>query len=101
MDTWAAGRVVLLGDAAWCAGPGGNGTGLAMMGAFILAGELATRGDDYRAAFAAYERCLRPAAAACAKQARNSGPFLAPATQKKLKRRNRAYRMLSTKLVSR
>lgn len=101
MGTWSAGRVVLLGDAAWCAGPGGNGTGLAMMGAFILAGELATRGDDYRAAFAAYERYLRPAAAACAKQARNSGPFLAPATQKKLKQRNRAYRMLSTKLASR
>ena len=101
MSTWSAGRVALLGDAAWCAGPGGNGTGLAMMGAYILAGELASRDDDYQAAFAAYERQLRPAATACAKQARNTGPFLAPATQKKLRQRNRAYRMLSTKLGSR
>ena len=101
IDTWSSGRVALLGDAAWCAGPGGNGTGMAMMGAYILAGELATRGGDHRAAFAAYERQLRPAATACAKQARNTGPFLAPATHKKVRQRNRAYRMLSTKLGSR
>lgn len=41
LDRWSKGRVVLLGDAAWCAGPGGSGTGLAMMGAQVLAGELA------------------------------------------------------------
>ena len=35
---WSAGRVVLLGDAAWCTGPGGNGTGHAMLGAYTLAG---------------------------------------------------------------
>ena len=47
-------------------------TGMGEQVVVDLAGELATRGDDYRAAFAAYERYLRPAAAACAKQARNS-----------------------------
>ena len=72
-----------------------------MIGAYILVGELAARGSDYRAAFAAYERQLRPAATACAKQARNSGPFLASPIQKELSQRNRAYWMLSTRLGSR
>ena len=33
------------------------------------------------------------------KQARNAGPFLAPPTVRKIRRRNRAYRMLSSRLL--
>ncbi len=41
MDRWSRGRVTLLGDAAWCASPmAGMGTSLAVVGAYILAGEL-------------------------------------------------------------
>ena len=41
MDRWSAGRSVLLGDAAWCASPlSGMGTGMAVVGAYVLAGEL-------------------------------------------------------------
>ena len=44
MDRWASGRVVLLGDAAWCVTPlGGIGATLALTGAYVLAGELARR----------------------------------------------------------
>lgn len=40
--TYGSGRVVLLGDAAWCATPlSGLGTTLALTGAYVLAGELA------------------------------------------------------------
>lgn len=40
--TYGKGRVVLLGDAAWCATPlSGLGTTLALTGAYVLAGELA------------------------------------------------------------
>ncbi|MFD8022345.1 FAD-dependent monooxygenase, partial [Streptomyces lavendulae] len=60
MDTWAAGRVVLLGDAAACAAPtSGRGTSQALIGAYVLAGELAVSGGDHVAAFAAYEERMR------------------------------------------
>lgn len=60
MPRWATGRVVLTGDAAWCTtGLSGVGTSLAIAGGYVLAGELA-KTDDYAAAFAAYERVMRP-----------------------------------------
>src|SRR6202021_1328196 len=56
MKRWSAGRTVLLGDAAYCASPlSGMGTGMAVVGAYVLAGELAEAGGDYPAAFAAVE----------------------------------------------
>ncbi|MFC7052774.1 FAD-dependent monooxygenase [Hansschlegelia quercus] len=60
MDRWSKGRVALLGDAAYCASPiSGMGTSLALVGAYVLAGEL-SRHEDHEAAFAAYERIMRP-----------------------------------------
>ncbi|WP_345480069.1 FAD-dependent monooxygenase [Amnibacterium soli] len=57
---WSSGRIALTGDAAWCASPvSGMGTSLGLVGAYVLAGELASS-DDHRAAFAAYERRMRP-----------------------------------------
>jgi 2-polyprenyl-6-methoxyphenol hydroxylase-like FAD-dependent oxidoreductase len=50
MDRWSKGRVVLVGDAAYCASPAsGQGTSLAVVGAYVLAGELAGGGgaDGY------------------------------------------------------
>ncbi len=42
LDRWSAGRVVLLGDAGYCPSPlTGMGTSLALVGAYVLAGELA------------------------------------------------------------
>ncbi|WP_314243616.1 FAD-dependent monooxygenase [Streptomyces kutzneri] len=61
MDHWSTGRVVLLGDAAYCASPAsGQGTSLALVGAYVLAGELAAAGGGHVAALAAYEREMRP-----------------------------------------
>ncbi|XXT20909.1 FAD-dependent monooxygenase [Sorangium sp. So ce429] len=60
MPRWSKGRVALVGDAAYCASPiSGMGTSLALVGAYVLAGELA-RSDDHARAFAAYERIMRP-----------------------------------------
>jgi 2-polyprenyl-6-methoxyphenol hydroxylase-like FAD-dependent oxidoreductase len=54
------GRIGLVGDAAYCASPiSGMGTTLALVGAYVLASELARR-DDHRAAFTAYESIMRP-----------------------------------------
>ncbi|MFG6196827.1 FAD-dependent monooxygenase [Nonomuraea sp. JJY05] len=56
MDTWSRGRVTLVGDAGYCPGPAvGGSTSLAVVGAYILAGELATCGGDHTRAFPAYE----------------------------------------------
>jgi 2-polyprenyl-6-methoxyphenol hydroxylase-like FAD-dependent oxidoreductase len=60
MSRWSKGRVVLLGDAGYCASPiSGMGTSLAMVGGYVLAGEIASH-DDHRDAFASYESILRP-----------------------------------------
>ncbi|MGO9548738.1 FAD-dependent monooxygenase [Mycobacterium sp.] len=57
---WSKGRVALLGDAAFCPSPvGGGGSSLALIGAYVLAGELC-RTDDVPAALARYEQFLRP-----------------------------------------
>ena len=60
LPTWHRGRVGVLGDAAWCAGPFGTGTTSALAGAYVLAGELGTTPDDVPGAFERYERILRP-----------------------------------------
>jgi 2-polyprenyl-6-methoxyphenol hydroxylase-like FAD-dependent oxidoreductase len=61
MDSWSRGRVALLGDAACCPSPlTGLGTSFALVGAYVLAGELAAARGDHRAAFARYESIMRP-----------------------------------------
>lgn len=61
MATWSRGRVTLVGDAGYCPGPAvGGSTSLAVYGAYVLAAEMVRAGDDYAAAFAAYERTMRP-----------------------------------------
>lgn len=61
MDSWSRDRVLLIGDAAGCISLlGGEGTGLAMTEAYVLAGELERAGGDHRRAFEAYEARLRP-----------------------------------------
>ncbi|WP_236788924.1 FAD-dependent monooxygenase [Amycolatopsis sp. GM8] len=97
LDHYTRGRIALVGDAGWGAGPGGSGTGLAMMAAYVLAGELAAAGGDHEAGFAAYEREVRAAAEAGLKQAKGAGGFLAPATSGAIRRRNFTYRLLFTR----
>lgn len=61
MPHWTRGRVALVGDAGYCPSPfTGQGTSLAIVGAYILASELGRHRDDHEAAFAAYEERMRP-----------------------------------------
>lgn len=47
MDRWSHGRVVLVGDAGYCCSPlSGQGTSVALLGAYILAGELKSATSD-------------------------------------------------------
>jgi 2-polyprenyl-6-methoxyphenol hydroxylase-like FAD-dependent oxidoreductase len=60
MEHCSRGRVALCGDAGYCASPlSGQGTSLALVGAYVLADELARAGDDYRSAFTRYEERIR------------------------------------------
>ena len=61
LPRWSAGRVALIGDAAHCPSPAsGQGTSLALVGAYVLAGELAAARGDHAVAFDAYETAMRP-----------------------------------------
>ena len=61
MPTWSRGRVSLVGDAGYAPGPAvGGGTSLAIIGAYMLASELAVAHGDHSQGFAAYERALGP-----------------------------------------
>jgi 2-polyprenyl-6-methoxyphenol hydroxylase-like FAD-dependent oxidoreductase len=61
LDCWSTGRVTLVGDAACCPSPlTGMGTSLALVGAYVLAGELARADGDHETAFVAYEARMRP-----------------------------------------
>lgn len=60
MDRWSRGRVVLLGDAAWCVTVfAGYGAALALDGADRLGAAVATHGDDISAALDSWETSLR------------------------------------------
>jgi len=60
MPKWSKGRVALVGDSAFAPSfLSGQGTSLAIVAAYVLAGELASH-EDPAAAFAAYERITRP-----------------------------------------
>lgn len=59
MPSWSSGGVVLTGDAAHATSfLSGQGSSVALVSAYVLAGEL-TSGASYREAFAAYERVAR------------------------------------------
>jgi 2-polyprenyl-6-methoxyphenol hydroxylase-like FAD-dependent oxidoreductase len=79
--TWSRGRVVLLGDAAYAPSPlTGQGTSLALIGAYLLAGELG-RGDDLGAALGRYEGLMRPRAEAAQKLPRGAARLALPETR--------------------
>ena len=86
VDRYSAGRVVLLGDSAYGNTLGGFGTGLAVVGAYVLAGELLAADGDHRVAFRRYEEQFREYAT-IAKRG-NAGQFLAPGTRMRMRMRN-------------
>ncbi|MEV0196337.1 FAD-dependent monooxygenase [Nonomuraea sp. NPDC050691] len=78
--TWSKGRVVLLGDAAWCVTLfAGYGSSLAVGGADRLGTELAAYPGDIPAALAAWEQAIRPEAERKQKLGRRVKGVYAPA----------------------
>jgi 2-polyprenyl-6-methoxyphenol hydroxylase-like FAD-dependent oxidoreductase len=61
MDKWSLGRVTLVGDAGYCPSPlSGQGTSLALVGAYVLADELAKSPANHTAAYSRYQARMRP-----------------------------------------
>ena len=95
LPRWSQGRVTLLGDAGYCPSPwSGAGTGLAVVGAYVLAGELKRADGDHTAALAAYEAKMRPYVTRAQTLADGASDWIAPVETWKLWRRDILYRTL-------
>jgi 2-polyprenyl-6-methoxyphenol hydroxylase-like FAD-dependent oxidoreductase len=95
MDRWSAGRVALVGDAAYGPSPlAGVGTSLALVGAYVLAGELAAADGDHQTAFGEYERALRGYVNKGQGLAKANSTGLIPRTQAQIWVRNQLIRAL-------
>ena len=95
MDRWSNGRVALVGDAAF--GPTlitGQGTSMAVVGAYVLAGELAAADGDYRRAFACYEQQCRSYMEQNQKIALQAKELRLPKTQEEIEQQNKLLRAM-------
>ena len=100
MPRWTNGRVALVGDAAACVSLlAGEGTGLAMAEAYVLAAELA-RAADHAAAFAAYQRRMMPFLAGKQRSAARFASSFAPKTALGIRFRNLVTRLLRIPAVA-
>ena len=89
LPQWSIGRVALIGDAAACASLlAGEGTGLAMIEAYVLAGELHRAAGDVGRALAAFESRLRAFVTAKQQAALRFRGFFVPRTSLGLTVRN-------------
>ena len=96
MDGWSKGRVMLIGDAAACVSLlAGEGAGLAMTEAYVLAGELNRAGQDYQAAYRRYEQLLRPFVEGKQKSARYFASAFVPKTWVGVWLRNQATKLMA------
>lgn len=94
LPRWSKGSVVLLGDAAHGPSPlSGQGTSLAIVGARVLADELAARADP-AAAFTSYEERMRPFVAQNQALATSGMRVLLPGSRSAIRLRNAAMRLL-------
>jgi 2-polyprenyl-6-methoxyphenol hydroxylase-like FAD-dependent oxidoreductase len=93
MPAWSVGRVAVLGDAAF--GPSfftGQGTSMALVGAYMMAGALASH-DEPTVAFESYEAATRPYVAANQRLVKNGSNVIAPGSSLALWARNSMIRL--------
>ncbi|MEV8506047.1 FAD-dependent monooxygenase [Actinoplanes sp. NPDC051475] len=94
LPRWSAGRVVLLGDAAHCPAPSsGQGTSLALVGAYVLAGELAAAGG-HEEALRRYEAVMRPYVERNLSLGRKMAGDMVPGGRRQIALRNHGMRTL-------
>ncbi|MGH6716276.1 MAG: FAD-dependent monooxygenase, partial [Bradyrhizobium sp.] len=93
MQGWSRGRIALIGDAAFCVSLlAGQGSALAMVSAYVLAGELADARGGHQMAFARYEALLRDHIATKQRGAERFAGVMAPKTRAGLYVRNQVIK---------
>ena len=93
MNRWSRSRIALVGDAAFCVSLlAGQGSALAMISAYVLAGELAKADGQHNIAFAEYESLLRDYIVSKQKGAERFAGAFAPRTEWGLWFRNQVIR---------
>ncbi len=93
MESWSRGRIALIGDAAFCVSlVAGQGSALAVISAFVLAGELANAGGRHAEAFRRYEAFLRAYIGKKQRAAERFAGAFAPKTQWGLNFRNQVIK---------
>ena len=101
MDRWTTGRTALIGDAAACVSLlAGEGTGLAMAEAYVLAGELRVCGGDHSAAFARYQERMMPFLKRKQKSAAKFASSFAPKSALGITFRNLVTRLMGLPFVA-
>lgn len=98
LPQWSSGRVLLVGDAAHCLTLlSGQGAGMAMMSAYVLAQKLKQHNIDN--ALVQHDAQLRPAIDRLQQRSRDIAPWFIPATQSSFLRRNWLLKWLPKKLI--
>jgi 2-polyprenyl-6-methoxyphenol hydroxylase-like FAD-dependent oxidoreductase len=98
---WTRGRVTLIGDAASCVSLlAGQGTALAMVAAYILAGELHRSKGDYAEAFRRYQDLFAPFVLAKQEAALRFASSFAPKSQLSLFLRNRIFDLMNIRWIA-
>jgi 2-polyprenyl-6-methoxyphenol hydroxylase-like FAD-dependent oxidoreductase len=101
MDAWAKGRTALIGDAAACVSLlAGEGTGLAIAEAYVLAGELARASGNHSTAFAAYQERMMPLLRQKQESAKKFASTFAPGSALGLTVRNLAMVLMQIPLFA-
>jgi 2-polyprenyl-6-methoxyphenol hydroxylase-like FAD-dependent oxidoreductase len=96
MRRWSCGRVGLMGDAGYCPSPvTGLGTSLALVGAYVLAAQLARSNGAHAEAFAAYESAMRAYVKQCQELPPGGLEGMLPRTRAALWMRNMSMRMMT------
>ncbi len=101
MDRWSKGRVGLIGDAAFCPSLlAGQGSALAMIAAYVLAGELSRTPGSPEAALSRYEELLHPFMLAKQQAAEKFAASFTPRTGLGLFLRNQITKAFAIPLVA-
>ncbi len=101
MDRWYKGRIALVGDAGYCPSLlSGKGSTLAMVGAYILAGELKQANGDFETAFKQYEILFKPFMEKKQKAARAFAKSFVPKSGLGIWVRNKVFKLMSLSFVS-
>jgi 2-polyprenyl-6-methoxyphenol hydroxylase-like FAD-dependent oxidoreductase len=98
---WSRGRVTLVGDAAFCVSLlAGQGSALAMVAAYILAGELHRAKGDYAGAFRQYQNLFGPFVAMKQNAALRFAGSFAPKSRLAIYLRNRIFDLMAVPWVA-